>query len=92
MSASAVLENVSQTFLDNVRANVRQRYPGISGPNVLATVRQIVSPTCPWCREPVAGHAVPALQQIFGFPVVICAFAPIGELIALAPFEERVCP
>jgi hypothetical protein len=37
-------------------------------------------PHCPWCGRYVDEHE-PAVEQIvFGFPLVICAYAPVGEI------------
>ena len=47
-------------------------------------------PHCPWCGRYVDAHE-PAVEQIvFGFPLVICAYAPVGEIAEISfPFEPR---
>lgn len=55
---------------------------------VSATVTALRRPTCPWCDEPVHGHPEPVAQVVLGWPVIICAYAPVAELLA-TPVQAR---
>jgi hypothetical protein len=45
-------------------------------------------PHCPWCGRYVDEHE-PAVEQIvFGFSLIICAYAPIGEIAEIGTVWE----
>ena len=47
---------------------------------------EVRSHWCVWCGQPVAGHAPAAEQLIAGMTLLICAYAPVCELVPrLAP-------
>ena len=43
---------------------------------------------CPWCDVLVTKHEPPVEQRIFGFNVLICAYAPIGEITGIGMAQE----
>jgi hypothetical protein len=61
---------------------------GGSGITVLGRRKPRKDATCPWCDVLVTKHEPPVEQRIFGFNVLICAYAPIGEITGIGMAQE----
>lgn len=50
-----------------------------------APLPAVTFPFCPWCGVPTLVHEPPVEQVTFGFPLLICPHAPVGEIVAAGP-------